>query len=128
MRAIALLSKDYPHFDVTEIGDATVVRLRSRQIDVDIHSQDFSSGIPSLAEIDKRQKLLLNFLNVEFLDGGAEISKLISLSRKLKAQGGTLKLSNMTPVVYQIFAITRLDRIFDINEDEADALEAFGSV
>ena len=48
-----------------------------------------------------------------------------SLDRKVKAQGGALKLSNIGPNIYEVFAITKLNRFFDIKEDEADALAAF---
>jgi anti-sigma B factor antagonist len=78
----------------------------------------------SLVENDKREKLLLNFSTVDFL-GSAALGKLITLDRKVKAQGGALKLSNIGPNIYEVFAITKLNRFFDIKEDEADALAAF---
>ena len=112
----------YLHFDVTEIGDVTVVRIRSPHIATDI--EDFGRELYSLVENGKRQKLLLNLSVVEFF-GDAALSKMIVLRRKLNAQGGVLKISNMSPNVHQVFTITKLDRIFDIHEDEADALAAF---
>jgi anti-sigma B factor antagonist len=36
-----------------------------------------------------------------------------------------LKLSNIRPEIYEVFAITKLNRLFDIKDDEADALAAF---
>jgi anti-sigma B factor antagonist len=50
---------------------------------------------------------------------------LITLDKKAKARGGSLKLCNIRPEIYEVFAITRLNRLFDIRDDEADALAAF---
>jgi anti-sigma B factor antagonist len=47
------------------------------------------------------------------------------MDKKMKAGGGTLKLSNIKPEIYEVFAITKLNRLFDIKEEEADALAAF---
>ena len=91
-----------------------------RRIDI----QELGSEMFSLVENDKREKLLLNFSAVEFL-GSAALGKLITLDRKVKAQGGVLKLSNIGANIYEVFAITRLNRFFDIKDDEADALAAF---
>ena len=72
----------------------------------------------------KRTKILLNFMNVEFLSSAA-LGKLITLDKKLKAAKGQLKLSNIRPEIYEVFAITRLNKLFDIHDDEADALATF---
>jgi len=77
-----------------------------------------------LIEVENRDKLLLNFSTVDFLSSAA-LGKLITLDKKMKAHGGTLKLSNIRPEIYEVFAITKLNRLFDIKDDEADALAAF---
>jgi len=43
----------------------------------------------------------------------------------MMAHGGVLKLSNIRAEIYEVFAITKLNRLFDIRKDEADALAAF---
>ena len=42
-----------------------------------------------------------------------------------RAQGGKLRLSNIRPEIYEVFAITKLNKLFDIKDDEADALASF---
>ena len=114
----------YLRVEVTEVGDVTVIRFRSRRIVDDVDIQELGSELFSLVETDKRDKLLLNFSTVDFL-GSAALGKLITLDKKMKARGGVLKLSNIKPEIYEVFAITQLNRLFDIKEDEADALAAF---
>ena len=114
----------YRRLDVNEVGDVTVVRFRDHKIVEDINIQELGGEMFHLIEVDGRDKLLLNFSAVDFLSSAA-LGKLITLDRKMKAHGGTLKLCNIRPEIYEVFAITRLNRLFDIKDDEADALAAF---
>ena len=110
--------------DVSKVGDVTVVRFRDHKIIEDINIQELGQEMFRLVEADGRDRLLLDFASVEFLSSAA-LGKLITLDKKMKAHGGTLKLSNIRPEIYEVFAITKLNRLFDIRKDEADALAAF---
>lgn len=114
----------YQRLDVDEVGDVTVVRFRDHKIVEDINIQQLGQEMFRLVEVDNRDKLLLNFSSVGFLSSAA-LGKLITLDKKVKAHGGTLKFSNIRPEIYEVFAITKLNRLFDIKDDEADALAAF---
>lgn len=114
----------YRRLDVNEVGDVTVVRFRDQKIIEDINIQELGNEMFQLVEVEKRNKLLLNFSSVDFLSSAA-LGKLITLDKKMKVQGGVLKLSNIRPEIYEVFAITKLNRLFDIKDDEADALAAF---
>ena len=115
---------EYRRLDVSEVGDVTVVRFRDRKIIEDINIQELGREMFRLVEVDHREKLVLNFSSVNFLSSAA-LGKLITLDKKMKARGGVLKLSNIRAEIYEVFAITKLNRLFDIKEDEADALAAF---
>jgi len=115
---------EYRRLDVTEVGDVTVVRFRDHKIVEDINIQELGQEMFRLVEVEKRDKLLLNFSTVDFLSSAA-LGKLITLDKKMKSHGGVLKLSNIRPEIYEVFAITKLNRVFDIKEDEADALAGF---
>ena len=115
---------DYRRLEVTEVGDVTVVRFRDQKILDDLNIQELGRELSRLVEVENREKLLLNFSAVEFLSSAA-LGKLITLDKKVKATEGTLKLCHIQPEIYEVFAITRLNRLFDIKENEADALAAF---
>jgi anti-sigma B factor antagonist len=110
--------------EVTEVGDVTVVKFADRKILDESHIHDLGQELFALVEQEQRLKILLNFANVEFLSSAA-LGKLITLNKKRKAAGADLKLSNIRPEIYEVFAITKLNKLFDIEEDEADALAAF---
>ncbi len=115
---------EYRHIEVNEVGDVTVVRFRDRKLIEDIRIQELGHELFSLVDAENRDKLLLNFSQVEFLSSSA-LGKLITLDKKMKNAGGAIKLSNIKPEIFEVFTITRLDRLFDIRDDEADALAAF---
>ena len=114
----------YRRLDVNEVGDVTVVRFRDQKIIEDINIQELGHEMFRLVEVDHCRKILLNFSSVDFLSSAA-LGKLITLDKKIKAHDGVLKLSNIRPEIYEVFAITKLNRLFDIKDDEADALAAF---
>ncbi|MGI6419270.1 MAG: STAS domain-containing protein [Thermoguttaceae bacterium] len=114
----------YRRLDVNEVGDVTVVHFRDQKIIEDLGIQELGQELNRLVEVENRKKLVLNFSSVDFLSSAA-LGKLITLDKKMKAKSGKLKLCNIRPEIYEVFAITRLNRLFDIKDEEADALAAF---
>ena len=109
---------------LNQVGDVSVVRFVDRKILDEANIQELGQELFQLIEEEKRKALLLNFSSVEFLSSAA-LGKLITLDKKVKAHGGKLKLSNIRPEIYEVFAITKLNKLFDIKDDEADALASF---
>ncbi|HTN75877.1 MAG TPA: STAS domain-containing protein [Pirellulaceae bacterium] len=110
--------------EVTEVGSVTVVRFVDRKILDAANIQELGEELFGLVETDNRRNLLLNFSNVEFMSSAA-LNKLIVLNKKVQGAGGKLRLSNLRPEILDVFVITRLNTVFDIKSDEADALAAF---
>jgi anti-sigma B factor antagonist len=109
---------------LSEAGEVTVVRFVDRKILDEANIQELGQELFHLIEDENRRNLLLNFSSVEFLSSAA-LGKLITLDKKVKAHQGTLKLSNIRPEILEVFAITKLNKLFDIKDDEADALASF---
>jgi anti-sigma B factor antagonist len=114
----------YRRLTVSDVGDVSVVRFVDRKILDELNIQELGQELFQLVEEDNKSRLLLNFQHVEFLSSAA-LGKLITLDKKVKAHGGKMKLSNIRPEIYEVFAITKLNKLFDIKDDEADALAAF---
>ena len=110
--------------EVTQMGEVTVVRFVDRKILDEANIQELGQELFQLVEDENHKSLLLNFSSVEFLSSAA-LGKLITLEKRVKAHGGKLKLSNIRPEIYEVFAITKLNKLFDIKDDEADALASF---
>jgi anti-sigma B factor antagonist len=105
-------------------GEVTMVRFLDRKIIDAANIQELGDELFALVEKEQRKNLLLNFASVEFLSSAA-LNKLIILDKKVKAASGKMRLCNLRPEIYEVFAITRLNQLFDIKNTEADALNGF---
>ncbi len=112
--------------EVSRVGDVTVVRFVDRRILDEANIQEIGQELSRLVDEGNCNKLLLNFSNVEFLSSGV-LGRLISLEKKIKKNGGLLVLSNIRPVIYDVFNITQLNKVFQIKADEEEALAALES-
>ncbi len=72
-----------------------------------------------------QKKILLNLAEVNYIDSSG-IGELVSAFTSCKNQGGELKLLNLTKKVHDLLQITKLYTVFDVREDEASAVKAFG--
>jgi anti-anti-sigma factor len=70
------------------------------------------------------KKLLLNFRGVSFMSS-AMITKLVLLSKSCKAMTVNLKFCEVSPNVMEVFKITKLNKVFDIQPTEDKAIASF---
>src|SRR5437660_11613469 len=109
--------------EVEEIGDVTVVNFIDRKILDEQNIQIIGEQLFGLVE-EGRRKMLLNFGNVEYLSSAA-LGKLITLNKKLQTAGGRLILCNIHPQIYEVFEITKLNKLLNIRKDEQEGLQMF---
>jgi anti-sigma B factor antagonist len=102
-------------------GEVTVVTFVDSKIIDEAEIQELGQELYDLVERDERKKIVLNFSNVEFLSSAA-LGKLIGFDKRVKQHSAELVLSNIRPEIYEVFAITKLTKLFEIKDDEADAL------
>jgi anti-sigma B factor antagonist len=110
--------------EVEDIGDVTVVNFTDRKILDEQNIQLIGEQLFSLVDESGRKKILLNFGNVEYLSSAA-LGKLITLNKKLQGAGGKLILCNIDPQIYEVFEITKLNKLFNIKAEEQAALQEF---
>lgn len=110
--------------EVEDIGEVTVVNFIDRKILDEQNIQKIGEDLFSLVDDQAKSKILLNFGNVEYLSSAA-LGKFITLNKKVQAAGGKLILCNIDPQIYEVFEITRLNKLFNIQKEEQAALQAF---
>jgi len=71
-----------------------------------------------------QKKILLNLGDVNYIDSSG-IGELVSAFTTAKNQGGELKLLHLTKKVHDLLQITKLYTVFDVQDDEANAVKAF---
>jgi anti-sigma B factor antagonist len=105
-----------------DLGDATVVDIVGR-----IALMDGSAGLRdtmrSLMEQGKKH-IILNLAGVDFVDSSG-LGELVRTHATVHSHGGQLKLASPSKHVYDLLKMTKLDRVLDIEQDEASALNSF---
>lgn len=110
--------------EVEDVGDVTVVKFVDKRILDEQNIQLIGEQLFSLVDDDGKRKILLDFDNVEYLSSAA-LGKLITLNKKVRGVSGQLRLSSIRPQIYEVFEITRLNKVFPIYQNQEEGLEAF---
>ncbi len=110
--------------DIEEVGDVTIAKFTDKKILDETNIQIIGNQLFGLVEEDGRKKIVLDFAEVEYLSSAA-LGKLITMDKKCKAAKAKLRLCTIRPEIYEVFAITKLNRLFDIQDDQEKALEGF---
>lgn len=110
---------------IQECGDVVMVSFAQSRILDEPTIRSVGSEFDKLTlEAAADRKLLLNFAGVDFMSS-AMIGQIMRLSKKCKADGIKLKLCSICPQVMEIFKITKLNKVLDIEPDREKALAAF---
>jgi anti-sigma B factor antagonist len=70
------------------------------------------------------RKLLVDFAKTGYIDSSG-LGALVSISKKVREQGGELRLSGLNEDLRSLFELTKLDTLFAIADDSAQALAGF---
>ena len=108
--------------DIEEVGDVTVAKFVDKKILDEGNIQIIGNQLFSLIEEDGRQKIVMDLSNVEYLSSAA-LGKLITMDKKVKAAKGKLRLCAIRPDIYEVFAITKLNKLFDMKDNLEAALQ-----
>jgi len=78
-----------------------------------------------LEELDKGdRKFVIDFSNTGYIDSSG-LGVLVSLSKKIREQGGELRLASLNEDLRTLFELTKLDTLFRIADTRGAALEGF---
>jgi anti-sigma B factor antagonist len=108
-----------------QAGDVTVLRMAGR-LELDQGDLDLRDYVDRLVA-NGRMKILLDLKDVTRIDS-AGIGMLVSKYLSTMRRGGAMKLLHLTARSDHLMDITRLATIFEIFEDEAEALRSFSAV
>jgi anti-sigma B factor antagonist len=105
-------------------GNVTVALVLDRRLQDQGVIQELAAELDSLVADNAPKNVLVNLSRVDFISSAA-LNRLISYNNRVKKSGGQLKLSNLKPQIEEVFAITRLNKHFDIRPDESNALASY---
>lgn len=111
------------NLEQTKEGKVLVVRVRENRIDAHM-APDLKQQLGDLIDSGDNQ-LVLDLGDVEFVDSSG-LSAIVSAMKQLDGRGDIV-LCQPQPAVTSLFKLTRLDKIFRIYGDSADAIAAIAA-
>lgn len=109
---------------VTEQNGITRIAFIDRNILDEANIQAIGEEIAGLIERAATPRLLISFKDVDHLSSAA-LGTLIKINQTIQARQGQLRLADIDPQIYEVFQITRLNRLFEIHGTSDDALKSF---
>jgi anti-sigma B factor antagonist len=109
---------------IKKIGDVHQVEFIDRNILDEANIQHIGEEILAIVEAKPKPKLLISFTNVDHLSSAA-LGTLITVNNRVRSAAGQLRLADIDPQIYEVFIITKLNKLFQIHETAAGALKSF---
>ncbi len=106
-------------FSVSREGDVTVIEVEGQLIVG--NRQELKQMV--LEELERGERtFVVDFDRTEYIDSSG-LGVLVSLSKKIREQGGELVLAGLNEDLRTLFELTKLDTLFTITNDRAQALQ-----
>src|SRR3954453_10794788 len=109
-------------FNTRQSGDVTILDL-SGKITIGSGEEALRNSIQELMN-SGATKILINMSGVTMIDSSG-IGELVSAYTTATNRGTKLKLTNLPAKVSDILTITQLITVFDVYDNEADAVNSF---
>lgn len=120
-----MANTSFLHLKVNHVDGVAVVHF----VDADIVYastvvEEIGKELRGLLSERSLTKVLLNFKDVQYVSSSM-LGQLVHLQKDADASRAQLKLVGLGPTLKDIFHIGHFDRIFEICEDEATAVNSF---
>ena len=107
----------------TREGDMTCVTFTEGRITDEVVIHQIGQEVLKLVDADVHPKMLLDFTGVEHLSSAA-LGVLISVHNRVKSRGGQLRLCAISKSIFEVFRITRLDKLFQVHASAEQAKQS----
>ena len=108
-----------------EIDDVLAIQFVGGKLLDETVIQQVGTELTAIASgAEEGQKILLSFDGVEFMSS-AMLGRLVQFLKTCKQQGAVLKVCSIAPEIFEVFKLTKLNKLFDIQKDGKTAMESF---
>jgi anti-sigma B factor antagonist len=118
------MAETIPQVALTHQKDIRIVEFTNNKILDEGNITEIGATLGSLIDESTQPKLLLDFSNVEHLSSAA-LGMLINANNRIRQKNGQLRLTNIKPQIFEVFVITKLNKLFKIRPTRAEALTSF---
>lgn len=83
----------------------------------------FESNLQNLIK-EERFRIIINHRDLDYISS-AGLGVFMGFIEEIRDKGGDIKLSNMSPKVFKVFDLLGFPALFEIFDDEKEALQKF---
>ncbi len=112
-----------PRIAVSQEETTTIAELMDEEILEENIIEDIAESLFGLVQEKPGIHLVLDFHQVKHLSSSA-LGTLIRLNKRIEETKGNLKISGLRPSLYEIFVITKLNRLFNIYKTREEAINS----
>lgn len=116
------MADTYQHLRVNDLTKAVMIEFADRKILEELSLVEIGEELSQLADAFPGRVLIVSFGNVDHL-ASATLGLLIKLREQVARNSGHLILADIRPQIYEVFKITKLNRLFDISETVGEAID-----
>ncbi len=109
---------------ITRQHNVCIVEFEDRKILEELVISQIQEQLTELIAAETPPRLLLSFRKVEHLSSAA-LGVLITVNKEVGDRHGQLVLANIHPQIFEVFKITRLNKLFNIRGTTDEALREF---
>ncbi len=113
-----------PPVAISQEKDVRVIEFTNNRILDEANIAEIGSTLKGLIDERDNPKLLLDFSTVDHLSSAA-LGMLINANNSIKQRNGQLRLTNIKPQIYEVFVITKLNKLFRIFPSREEAMGSF---
>lgn len=104
------------------VGGVTIMDLTGKIV-IGESNRALHTALRDAAESDRRD-VIVNLGSVSAIDSSG-LGELVAGFASLEKSGGSMKLLNLSDRINELMTITKLHTVFDIFDDEDDAVESY---
>ena len=118
------MTEESPPLSVMQDKGVRVVEFTNSKILDEANISQIGATLNTMIDEEDQPKLLLDFTTVDHLSSAA-LGMLINANNRIKQRNGQLRLANIKPQIYEVFVITKLNKLFKILPTKTEALANF---
>ena len=121
------MAETIPPLSVTEEKGIRIIEFTNSKILDEANIAEIGNTLGAIIDENENPKLLLDFSTVDHLSSAA-LGMLINVNNRVRQKNGQLRLANIKPQIFEVFVITKLNKLFKILPTRTEALANFSGV
>lgn len=118
------MAETTPPLSVLQEKNVRIVEFTNSKILDEQNIKEIGDTLNALIDERENPRILVDFAAVEHLSSAA-LGMLINVNSRVKQRNGQLRLANIKPQIYEVFVITKLNKLFKILNTRTEAMASF---